>query len=129
VTEGACEPAFSEAAGAGDEQVAALGDPAAGRELEDERPVEAARALMVDVLDAGAVAQFGGPGPGLELLLAAQSRLVFEQQSEPFGVLEAARLGPVFELLEPLGHAVEAEGVQLVERGMGEHGDGPHQWK
>ena len=113
---------FPEAGGAGDQQIAALGDPVAGGELEEQRPVEPARVLIVDVLDAGAVAQFGGAGAGLELLLPAQGRFIFQQQSEPFGVIEAARLGLVFEVLEPLGEAVEAERVQLVERGMGEHG-------
>jgi hypothetical protein len=46
------------------------------------------------------VAQFGGAGAGLELLLTAQGRLIFQQQSKPFGVVEAARLGFVFKVLE-----------------------------
>jgi hypothetical protein len=68
------------------------------------------------------VAQLGGAGAGLELLLPAQGRFIFQQQSEPFGMIETARLGFVFEVLKPLGEAMEAERVQLVERGMGEHG-------
>jgi hypothetical protein len=38
-------------------------------------------------------------------------------------VIEAAGFGLVFEFLESLGQAVKAERVQLVECGMGEHGD------
>ncbi len=37
-------------------------------------------------------------------------------------MIEAARFGFVFEFLEPFGQAVKAEGVQLVERGVSEHG-------
>ena len=67
------------------------------------------------------MAQLGGAGAAFEPLLPAQRRLVFEQQSEPFGVLEAARLGLGFEVLEAFGHAVKAEAWQQVEGGMGEH--------
>ena len=48
------------------------------------------------------------PGARFELLLLAQREFVFEQQAEPFGVIEAARLGPVFEFLEALGEPMEA---------------------
>lgn len=106
----------------GQEQIAALGDPVACRELEEQRAVEPARALIVDVLDAGRMTQARDPGARFELLLSAQRQLVLEQQAEPFGMIEAADFGFVFEFLEPFGQAIEAEGVQLVERGMSEHG-------
>ena len=35
--------------------------------------------------------QPGDPGPCFELLLTAQRQFVFEQQAEPFGVIETAR--------------------------------------
>jgi hypothetical protein len=54
------------------------------------------------------MAQLGDPRPCFELLLPAQRQFVFKQQSEPFGVIEAARLGPVFEFLEALGEPMEA---------------------
>ena len=38
-------------------------------------------------------------------------------------MIEAARLGFVFEFLEPLGHAVKTERVQLFECRMSEHED------
>jgi len=53
VAEGAGEPALAQAARPGHQQIAALGDPVAGGELEEERAVEPARALIIDVLDAG----------------------------------------------------------------------------
>ena len=122
MAERAGEPTLAQAARPGQEQIAALGDPVASGELEEERAVEPARDLIVDVLDAGWMAQARDPGAGFELLLSAQRQLVFEQQTEPFGMIEAARFGFVFEFLEPFGQAVKTEGVQLVERGMSEHG-------
>ena len=106
----------------GQEQIAALGDPVAGGELEEERAVEPAGTLIVDVLDAGGMAQLGDPGARFELLLPAQRQLVFEQQAEPFGVFKATRFGPVFQFLEAFGQAVKTERVQLVKRGVSEHG-------
>ena len=79
--------------------------------------------MIVDVLDAGGMAQLGDPGARLELLLPAQGQLVFEQQAEPFGMFKAGRLGLVFQFLESFGQAVKAECVQMVERGMSEHED------
>ena len=46
MAERAGEPAFAQAAGSGYEQIAALGDPVAGRELEEERAVEPTRDLI-----------------------------------------------------------------------------------
>src|SRR5271154_1286103 len=123
MAEGAGEPALAQATGPGDQQVAALGDPVAGGELEEQRAVEPARTLIVDVLDAGGMAQPGDPGARFELLLPAQRQLVFEQQAEPFGVIEAARFGPVLQFLESFGQTVKAKRVQMVERGMSEHED------
>ncbi len=89
--------------------------------LRNSARVEPARTLVVDVLDAGRMTQLGDPGPCFKLLLPAQRQFVFEQQAEPFGVIEAARLWLVFEFLEAFGQAVETEGIELVERGVSEH--------
>jgi hypothetical protein len=51
---------------------------------------------------------------GFELLLSAQRQFVFEQQSEPFGMIETARFWLVFEFLEPFDETIETERVQLV---------------
>ena len=103
VSERAGQPAFAQAAGAGDEQIASLGDPIAGGELEEQRPVEPARDLIIDVLDAGVMAQSRGSGARFELFLPAQRRLIFEKQAEPFGVIEAARFCFCFRVsLNPL---------------------------
>src|SRR5271170_7899200 len=81
VTERAGQPTLAQAARPRHEEIAALGDPITGRELEEQRAVEAARRRKVDVLDAGGVTELGDPGPCFKLLLSAQRQFVFEQQS------------------------------------------------
>ena len=71
MAKGAGEPTLAQAARPGDEQTAALGDPVAGGELEEQRAVEPAVTLIVDVFDAGRVTQLGDPGARFELLLSA----------------------------------------------------------
>ena len=51
MAESAGKPTFPEAGGPRDQEIAPLGDPVAGGELEEQRPVEPARILIVDVLD------------------------------------------------------------------------------
>ena len=87
---------------AGDDEIAALGDPVTSGELEEQRAVEPARRLVVDVFDAGRMPQLGGPGPCFKLLLPAQRRLVLKQQGEPFGVIETSRLRLMFEFSKAL---------------------------
>ena len=100
-----------------DQQVAPFGDPVAGGELQEQRAVEPAWALIVHVFDAGRMPQTSGSCARLEALLATQRQLVFEQQTEPFGVLEAASLVLMFKFSEPLGDAIEAKRVQLIVTG------------
>jgi hypothetical protein len=45
----------------------------------------------------------------------AQRFLVFQEQSQPFGVFEAARFGLGIEVLEAFGHTVKTETMQQVE--------------
>lgn len=118
LAERAGEPALAEPARPGDQQIAALSEPVAGGEFEKERAVEPALALVIHVFDAGRMTQTRGARARFEAFLSPQRRFVFEQQAEPFGVLQAARLGLVFEFLEPLGEPVKAKRVQLIERRM-----------
>src|SRR3954452_11930706 len=93
VSQGAAEPALSNATRAGDQQIAPLADPVAGGELEKQRPVEAARGPEVNILDAGRVAQFGRFGPGLAALLLPRRHFMIEDQAEPLGMAERVSLG------------------------------------
>ena len=60
VAERTRQPTLAQAARPRYEEIAPLGDPITGRELEEQRAVEAAGLLIVDVLDAGGVMQLGG---------------------------------------------------------------------
>jgi hypothetical protein len=107
----------------------ALTDPVAAGELEEQRAIETADGAVVDVLDAGGMAQPGGAGAGLEALLPAQRHFLFDDEREPFGMAEAGGLWVGGEILEALGHAVEAEVTQEIEGRMGEHAGCLLQWK
>src|ERR1700739_2655846 len=71
VAERARQPTLAQAARPGHEEIAPLGDPINGRALDEQSAVEAAGCLIIDVLDAGGMAQLGGPGPCFKLLLSA----------------------------------------------------------
>ena len=129
LTERAGEPALSDAAGAGDQEIVALTDPVAAGELEEQRAIETTDGAVVDVIDAGGMAQPGGAGAGLEALLPAQRHFLFDDEREPFGMAEAGGLWVGGEILEALGHAVEAEVTQVIEGRMGEHAGCLLQWK
>jgi hypothetical protein len=84
---GAGEPGFAEAAFPGDEQITFIGNPAAPRELLEERFVELALCAVVHVLDRSlTVAQPRGAQADLCALCCAVSDLPVEQQCKPFGV-------------------------------------------
>jgi hypothetical protein len=121
VAERAGEPALADAARTGDQEIAVLADEVAPGELEEQGALEAASGAIIDVFDAGIVAQLRGPGAGLEALLPAQCHLMFEQQAKPFGMIEAFAVGGLFERLEAFGYAVEAKLVQEIEGRVSEH--------
>ena len=124
------QPGLADAARPRDEQIAMLGDPAAGGELLEEGFVEPPWRAVVDVLDRRlAVTQLGAAQPALEPPGVAGGRLAVEQQRQPFGVIEV--LGAVLglQLGERVGHAVELQGSELVDRGMRQHCVSSPQWK
>jgi hypothetical protein len=71
VAERARQPTLAQAARPRYEEITPLGDPITDRELEEQRAVEAAKCLIIDVLDAGRVPELGDPGPCFKLLLSA----------------------------------------------------------
>lgn len=107
-------------------------DPVAGGQFEEERAIQAPYGMVIDILDTGGVAQLCRACSSLEAQLLAQRLLLFQQEGQPFGVVEIEGLGLGLEILESLGHALEAKGVQEIESGMGEHDrpfDCEGQWK
>ena len=64
------------------------------------------------------MAQLGGPCACLEPLLLSQCHLVLEQDAEPFHVVESLAFGVGRQFAQALGHAVQTELAQSVDRGM-----------
>src|SRR5215468_2716263 len=128
--QGAGQPGLAQAELPANEQIALLGDPAAGGELLEERFVELALCAVVDVLDRGlAVAQASRTQADLRAFGGAIGDLPIKQDREPFGVGEIPGAILLLELKEGVGHAVELQRSQLLKGGMGEHRCLSPQWK
>lgn len=121
LAESAGEPGLSYAARPGDDQIAGVGDPAPGGELLKQRSAQPARGAEVDIFDGSAnVAKLDGTHANLEPAGLAAGELAFDEQGEPFGMAQLG--GDILRLQfeEGLGHAVEPQGAELVQGGVGE---------
>jgi hypothetical protein len=96
-------------------------DPVADDQLLEQGAVEAARRSGVDVLDGRLLAEPGIGQAAGEFLVVAISHLPVGQESEPFGMGQRRDVGRGDDLAEGLGHAVEAQLVELIEGRMGQH--------
>src|SRR5262249_20165613 len=115
------EPTFSGSGWTDDQTIAVFADPIIGSELEEERAIETARCTVVDVLDARLIAHACGFDTGVETRLLAQRGLGFEQETEPFGMVERTHLWRRLERPEAFGHAVQAEAVKKFDGRMCQH--------
>ncbi len=115
---GASEPTFADARWADQGQIVVGVDPLAFGELLEQGAVEPARGAIVDVFDAGLLAEFCGAQPRRQPFVAPKRRFPIEQQSEPVVAVDPFRLICLGEFGEGLGHSVKAEDVKLVEGGM-----------
>ena len=93
----------------------------------EEGAVEAAWGPVIDVLDAGRLAQSGVAQPGGKPLVTAMGELAIDQQTEPVGMSERGGFVGSFELGKRLSHAEQAKLAQLVEHWMGKQRHSP-QW-
>jgi hypothetical protein len=91
VAERATQPTFSDPGWTDDQTIAVLADPIIGCELEEERAIQAAMSAVIDVLDASLIAHPGGFDARVKSILLAHRRLVLEQETEPFGMLDLDR--------------------------------------
>src|ERR1700757_5043561 len=115
VTQGTSKPRFAHAGRPAQNQIVVRVDPLAIGELVEQGAVEAAWGPVIDVLDAGLLAQSGIAQPGGKPLVAAMGELAIDQQSEPVGMSERGGFVGSFEFGKGLGHAGEAQLAQLVE--------------
>src|SRR5207248_7697185 len=88
-------------------QIVVRVDPLAIGELVEQSAVEAAWGPVIDVLDAGLLAQSGIAQPGGKPLVAAMGELSIDQQPEPVGMIERGGFVGGLELGKGLGHAGE----------------------
>ena len=116
------EPRLAEPSGAGDDQIVAGIDPAAGGKPLEHGPVELARMLVVDILDHGLMPEIGVFKPRFQAFVAAVTCLAVQQQAEPFGQAERGGIARGQKLPEGLGHAGKAQLFELGKRWMIEHG-------
>ena len=93
-------------------------DPLALGQLLEPRAVKTAGTTIVDILDAGLMAQFGDAQPRREALVLSPGRLAIEQKPEPFVMAESAGFAVGGDFGEGLGHSMQAKGVELIEGGM-----------
>jgi len=63
-----------------------------------------------------------------EALLLSQGGFLFDQQAQPFGMLESAALGVGRQVAKSLGHAVQAKLAQAIQCRVVQQGCSP-QWK
>src|SRR5665213_3123531 len=109
VCQRASDPTFTDAGRTNDDQVLMLIDPVSGSELGEQRLVEPARRLHIDVLDDGVLSKAGELQSTDKPLVLAFDRLAVDEHGEPFleGKCGYIWLSSLF--FEPLRHAGEAE--------------------
>jgi hypothetical protein len=96
-------------------------DPVPGSELGEQRLVEPARRLHIEVLDDGVLSKTGELQATDQPLVLAFDRLAVDHQGEPFLEREGGDVGQSSLLLERLRHAGEAERNEPLFGWMGEH--------
>jgi len=121
VPEGASNPGFADPGRADDQQVLLAVDPIPGGELLEQRAIEAAGRPKVDVLDDRLLAQGSKPQACDQAFVAPLHCLPIEQQGETLLEAQGGNVGLSSLVVERLGHAGQAEGLQAFLGRMGEH--------
>ena len=123
------EPGLGNAERSGDEDVEVLAQPAPGGKREDEGLVESAGVAEVDVLDAGVgmaqlrAAQSIGHAP-----VVAHGEFAVDDQAEALLYRERLAGGGLELLGQRRGYAEALELMELVDGGMGQHGEVSPWW-
>jgi hypothetical protein len=93
-------------------------DPFAFGELLEQSAVETAWIAIIDVFDAGLLAQFGVAEPGCKPLVVPPRGFAIEQKPEPFARIKTACFAAGIEFGEGCGHAMQTKSLKLIEGGM-----------
>ena len=126
LAEGTPQVGLADASGPGDEDVAVLGDPPAGGELADQRPIELAARRVLEILETrlgnAQLRLLQAPG---ELAIVAREVFGLDEQADAFVKAE----GPDRSVLQLrsicIGHGAEVKGAEAVKGRFGQHGRSP----
>ena len=114
--EGACEVGLACTGGSRDECDLVLTDPVTAGETKYDGLVEASWRAEVDVLEGGIEPELGELEKPTESPVLAFRGLAFEEHGEPILEGEGLHVGDTELLGKSLGHALESEFVEAVER-------------
>jgi hypothetical protein len=100
-------------------------DPLAGDETGQQRRSESAGMALVDLFDAGGLAQFGLAPVGGEAAILPLGALAVHEEPQALCEAEGRDLRHLHLLQEGLGPPRQAQGVQLLERRLVSHRHSP----
>jgi hypothetical protein len=106
---------FADAGRTGECQIVMRIDPLTLDKLLEQRPIETARAAIIDVLDTSLLTQFRVAQSRREPFVLTPCFLAIEQESQPFAFVQGLRFIDGVDFDKGFGHPVKAEGVELVE--------------
>lgn len=110
---------------AADGEIVVRVDPISGDELHEQRPIKSTFTAIIDIFRHGRMAQLGKPQSGGELAIKARTPFAIEQKPKPFGMGELFALAVGNQVVERLGHAGQADGIQLIKGRMCKHVTSP----
>ena len=125
MTEGAGQEALAGARGAGDQDALVVADPLAAGEAQDEGSLQSSRASEVEVLNGGLKMELGHLEEPGEAPVVAEGDLPFQEEGQTVVEGEALDVGHAHLFFQGLGHAGEAELVELVEGLVRQHERAP----
>jgi hypothetical protein len=112
------QPTFADAGWSNERQIVVGIDPVALGQLLEQRAVKTARTAIINIFDAGLLAQLGIAQAGYEPFVAPPRRFAIKEEPKPFAMTKVIGLALCIDFGEGLGHALKAERVELIERWM-----------
>jgi hypothetical protein len=121
VAERTGNPALADTGWSDDQQILVSLDPLAGDEPLEQRLIEAARRLHVDVLDDGVLPQLGEAQAVHQSLVLPFGCFPVDEQSEPFVKAECGDVGLPLLFIQGLSHAGQPQRDKAARSWMCEH--------
>jgi hypothetical protein len=118
VAESGSQPTLSDPGWAADGQVVVRIDPLTLDELLEQGAIKTARAAVIDVFDRSLLAQPGVAQARAKPFVVSPGLFAIKEKAEPLGMAQVSCLVGGVDLDESLGHAVETENMQVIERRM-----------